>query len=83
MDLTDIKTIKALLARHGFHFSKSMGQNFLIADWVPRDIAEAAGLDEGPEALGARVERVTRQQVVEAAQCLTPDTIYFLKGKEA
>ncbi len=47
MDLTDIKTIKALLARHGFHFSKSMGQNFLIADWVPRDIAEAAGLDEG------------------------------------
>lgn len=24
-----------------------MGQNFLIADWVPRDIAEAAGLDEG------------------------------------
>ena len=47
MDLTDIKTIKALLARHGFHFSKSMGQNFLIEDWVPRDIAEAAGLDEG------------------------------------
>ena len=47
MDLTDIKTIKALLARHGVHFSKSMGQNFLIADWVPRDIAEAAGLDEG------------------------------------
>ena len=47
MDLTDIKTIKALLARHGFHFSKSMGQNFLIADWVPRDIAEAAGLGEG------------------------------------
>ena len=47
MDLTDIKTIKALLARHGFHFSKCMGQNFLIADWVPRDIAEAAGLDEG------------------------------------
>ncbi len=46
MDLTDMRTIKALLARHGFHFSKSMGQNFLIADWVPRDIADAAGLDE-------------------------------------
>lgn len=45
MDLTDINDIKALLARHGFHFSKSMGQNFLIEDWVPRDIAEAAGLD--------------------------------------
>lgn len=45
MNLTDINDIKALLARHGFHFSKSMGQNFLIEDWVPRDIAEAADLD--------------------------------------
>ena len=47
MNLTDIRDIKALLARHGFHFSKSMGQNFLIADWVPQNIADAAGLDEG------------------------------------
>ncbi|MBD5133630.1 MAG: ribosomal RNA small subunit methyltransferase A [Clostridiales bacterium] len=45
MNLTDIREVKALLARHGFRFSKSMGQNFLIADWVPRDIANAAGLD--------------------------------------
>lgn len=43
MDLCDINTIKALLARHGFHFSKSMGQNFLIQDWVPREIAAASG----------------------------------------
>ncbi len=47
MNLTDIRDIKALLARHGFHFSKSMGQNFLITDWVPQNIADAAGLDEG------------------------------------
>ena len=46
MNLTDIRDIKSLLARHGFHFSKSMGQNFLIADWVPQDIADAAGLDK-------------------------------------
>ncbi len=46
MNLTNINDIKALLARHGFHFSKSMGQNFLIQDWVPHDIAEAAGLDK-------------------------------------
>ena len=46
MNLTDIRDIRALQARHGFHFSKSMGQNFLIADWVPRDIADAAELDE-------------------------------------
>ena len=43
--LTDLNTIKALLARHGFRFSKTLGQNFLCADWVPERIAEAAGLD--------------------------------------
>ena len=47
MNLTDPNHIRALLARHGFHFSKSMGQNFLIRDWVPRQIADAAGLDTG------------------------------------
>ena len=47
MNLTDINDIRALLGRHGFRFSKSMGQNFLIADWVPRDIADAACLDKG------------------------------------
>ncbi len=46
MNLCDIREIKALLTRHGFHFSKSMGQNFLIADWVPRNIADAAQLDQ-------------------------------------
>lgn len=46
MNLTDIREIKVLLARHGFRFSKSMGQNFLIEDWVPRDIADSAGLDK-------------------------------------
>ena len=47
MDLCDIDQIKSLLARHGFRFSKSMGQNFLIADWVPRDIAAASGAGAG------------------------------------
>jgi len=47
MNLCDIRDIKALLARHGFHFSKSMGQNFLIESWVPEDIAAASGADTG------------------------------------
>ena len=33
--------------RHGFRFSKSMGQNFLIENWVPRDIAAASGAGPG------------------------------------
>ncbi|MCC8100517.1 MAG: 16S rRNA (adenine(1518)-N(6)/adenine(1519)-N(6))-dimethyltransferase RsmA [Clostridiales bacterium] len=46
MNLCDIHEIKPLLARHGFHFSKSMGQNFLIDPAVPQAIAEASGADE-------------------------------------
>ncbi len=47
MDLCDRREIQALLERHGFHFSKAMGQNFLIESWVPRDIADSCGADEG------------------------------------
>ena len=47
MNLTNQKEIKELLARHGFHFSKSMGQNFLIESWVPRQTAEASGAGPG------------------------------------
>lgn len=46
MDLCDIGQIRALLSGLGFRFSKSMGQNFLTAAWVPARIAEEAGLDE-------------------------------------
>lgn len=45
MNLCDYDTIRALLERRGFHFSKSMGQNFLIDPTVPRRIAEASGAD--------------------------------------
>ena len=43
--LTDYNEIRALLARHSFHFSKALGQNFLCAAWVPEEIADAAELD--------------------------------------
>ncbi len=45
MELTNPSQIRALLERHGFHFSKSMGQNFLIASWVPERMAEVCELD--------------------------------------
>jgi len=47
MNICDINDIKALLARHGFRFSKSMGQNFLIESWVPYDIAYSSGARRG------------------------------------
>lgn len=46
MDLCSIKNIKELLSRHGFRFSKSMGQNFLTAQWVPESIADSALLNK-------------------------------------
>ncbi len=42
MERNDRSAIEALLKRHGFHFSKSMGQNFLIDPAIPYEIAERA-----------------------------------------
>lgn len=46
MGLCDIHVIKDVLGRHGFHFSKSLGQNFLTAQWVPERIAAECGADK-------------------------------------
>ena len=70
MDLCNEKDIRALLARHGFRFSKSMGQNFLIEGWVPRDIAEASGADEttGVLEIGPGIGPLTVQLARRAAR---------------
>ena len=70
MNLTNINDIKSLLGRHGFHFSKSMGQNFLIESWVPHDIAEAAGLDEtcGVMEIGPGIGPLTQQLALRASK---------------
>lgn len=70
MELTNINDIKALLARHGFRFSKSMGQNFLTAAWVPEDIADAAGLDEhtGVLEIGPGIGCLTEQLSLRAGK---------------
>lgn len=46
MNLTHPSELKALLTRHGFAFSKSLGQNFLIDRGVLESIAQAASLDK-------------------------------------
>ena len=51
MGLCDIHVIKEVLSRHGFHFSKSLGQNFLTAQWVPERIAAECGVDKNSCAL--------------------------------
>ena len=62
----NINEIKALLSAHGFHFSKSMGQNFLIDSSVPERIVAESGIDSssgvleiGP-GIGALTEPLSR-----------------------
>lgn len=45
MDIQDIKTAE-LVKKYNFKFSKSLGQNFLVDQSVPRDIVLGAEVDE-------------------------------------
>lgn len=45
--LSDIGTIKDILSRYGFNFSKGLGQNFLINPSVCPRMAELSGAGEG------------------------------------
>ncbi len=51
MNLCDIEVIERILKKHGFRFSKSLGQNFLIDSTVPYDIAYSCGVDKESYAL--------------------------------
>ena len=68
INVCDIQVMKPLLAQHGFHFSKAKGQNFLIAPWVPRSIAEEAGVDEtaGVLEIGPGIGPLTQQLCLRA-----------------
>lgn len=70
LDLCNVQEVKALLARHGFRFSKSKGQNFLIASWVPRRIAEESGVDENSGVLevGPGIGPLTQQLCLRAGK---------------
>ena len=46
MNLCEIDTIRDVLRRHGFRFSRSLGQNFLTDASVPQRIAEQSGAAE-------------------------------------
>ena len=70
MEKNDRKAMELLLARHGFHFSKSMGQNFLIDREVPRAIAEAsmAGEDNGVLEIGPGIGALSHELCTRAGR---------------
>ncbi len=79
MDLCNRNDIQALLARHGFHFAKALGQNFLIRGDVarisPRRAAfpAAAVLEVGHGALTVQLARRAEKVVsVELDKRLPP-----------
>ncbi|MCL2698290.1 MAG: 16S rRNA (adenine(1518)-N(6)/adenine(1519)-N(6))-dimethyltransferase RsmA [Oscillospiraceae bacterium] len=74
MNLTNINTIKGLFARHGFSFTKSLGQNFLINPSVcPKIVPTRKGLHAFE--IGAGVGVLTRElaKVCEKVICVEID----------
>ncbi len=82
MELTNINDIKPLLQRHGFRFSKSLGQNFLVASWVPEDIADSADIDAGTGVLeiGPGIGCLTEQLSMRARRVVSIEVDDGLKG---
>ena len=81
VDVCNINVMKPLLAEHGFHFSKAKGQNFLIAPWVPRSIAEDAGVDEtaGILEIGPGIGPLTQQLCLRAKKVVAVELDERLK----
>lgn len=61
--LTDISTVKMLLEKYGFRFSKALGQNFLINPSVCPRMAEACGAtaESGVLEVGPGIGTLTRE----------------------
>ncbi len=72
MNLSNPSELKALLERHGFSFSKSLGQNFLISESVLDKIVSAAELDENSCVLeiGPGAGVLTRRLAQTGAKCV-------------
>ena len=81
MELTNAREMRALLEENGFHFSKAKGQNFLTAAWVPRRIAEEAGVDReaGVLEVGPGIGPLTEQLCLRAGKVLAVELDQRLK----
>ncbi len=68
--LTDVSYIRALLERHGFSFSKKLGQNFLINPSVCPRMAEACGATPatGVLEIGPGIGVLTRELALRAGR---------------
>ena len=81
IDVCNVQVMKPLLLEHRFHFSKAKGQNFLIANWVPRSIAEDSGVDEtaGVLEIGPGIGPLTQQLALRAGKVCAVEVDQRLK----
>ncbi|MCD8048255.1 MAG: 16S rRNA (adenine(1518)-N(6)/adenine(1519)-N(6))-dimethyltransferase RsmA [Clostridia bacterium] len=87
LDLTNIEVIKYLCRKHGFRFSKDMGQNFLtddsVIDAISADVCEDCDsvLEIGPgfgcltAALGQRAKKVVSLELDERLKPVLDETL--------
>ena len=70
LDVCNVQVMKPLLEKHGFHFSKAKGQNFLTERWVPEEIAEQSGIDgnSGVLEIGPGIGPLTQQLALRAGK---------------
>jgi len=77
-NLSDISVIRRVMEKHGFNFSKALGQNFLINPTVCPRMAEMCGADEstGVIEVGAGVGVLTAELAKRARKvvCIELDT---------
>ena len=71
--LSDLSTMREILSRHGFTFSKALGQNFLINPSVCPRMAEMCGADSESGALeiGPGIGVLTRELAKRAAKVVS------------
>ena len=70
IEVCNPQVMKPLLEKHGFHFSKAKGQNFLIAPWVPEEIAQRSGVEKtvGVLEIGPGIGPLTQQLALRAGK---------------
>ena len=95
MTLSNPKELKSVIERHGFSFSKSLGQNFLIDQGILDKIVKGSGVDEswgaleiGPGAgtltreLSAKAKKVVAVEIDKSLKPLLDDTLSDLANAE-
>lgn len=72
MKLTNPSELKSVIERHGFSFTKSLGQNFLIDESILNKIIEGSGIDKswGALEIGPGAGTLTRELAANAKKAV-------------